>query len=69
MAFDPVNAIAPVSLIGHSVHELIALAKSRRAMTYASSGNGTTLHLGGELFRLMAGAELVHVRTRATRRR
>jgi tripartite-type tricarboxylate transporter receptor subunit TctC len=77
MPFDALNALAPVSLVGvapsalvvhaavpaQSVQELIALAKSRkgRPLTYASSGNGTTLHLGGELFRLMAGIELVHV--------
>jgi len=77
MPFDPVNALAPVSLVGvapsalvvhagvpaKSVQELIALAKSRRArpLSYASSGNGTTLHLGGELFRQMAGVELLHV--------
>ena len=77
MPYDPLNALAPVSLVGQapsalvvhagvpaqSVQELVALAKSRqgRPLTYASSGNGTTLHLGGELFRLMAGVELVHV--------
>jgi tripartite-type tricarboxylate transporter receptor subunit TctC len=77
LPFDALHALAPVSLVGvapsalvvhagvpaHSVQELIALAKSRkgRPLTYASSGNGTTLHLGGELFRLMAGIELVHV--------
>jgi tripartite-type tricarboxylate transporter receptor subunit TctC len=77
LPFDPVNAFAPVSLVGvapsalvvhagvpaRSVQELIALAKSRRErpLTYASSGNGTTLHLGGELFRQMAKIELLHV--------
>jgi tripartite-type tricarboxylate transporter receptor subunit TctC len=46
-----------------SVQELISLAKARsaRPLTYASSGNGTTLHLGGELFRAMTGVQLVHV--------
>ena len=77
MPFDPINALAPVSLVGvapsalvvhagvpaKSVQELIALAKSRkdRPLTYASSGSGTTLHLGGELFRQVAGVELLHV--------
>jgi tripartite-type tricarboxylate transporter receptor subunit TctC len=75
--FDALNAFSPVSLVGmapsalvvhaavpaQSVQELVALARSRqgRPLTYASSGNGTTLHLGGELFRQMAGIELVHV--------
>jgi tripartite-type tricarboxylate transporter receptor subunit TctC len=77
LPFDALNALAPVSLVGvapsalvvhagvpaRSVQELIALAKSRqgRPLTYASSGNGTTLHLGGELFRQMARIELLHV--------
>jgi len=77
LPFDALNALAPVSLVGvapsalvvnagvpaKSVQELIALAKSRkgRPLTYASSGNGTTLHLGGVLFKQMAGIELVHV--------
>ena len=77
LPFDPVNALAPVSLVGvapsalvihagvpaKSVQELVALAKARRdrPLSYASSGNGTTLHLGGELFKQMAGVELLHV--------
>jgi tripartite-type tricarboxylate transporter receptor subunit TctC len=74
LPYDPVNGLTSVSLVGatpsalvisvalpaRSVQELVALAKSR-SLTYASSGNGTTLHLGGELFKLMAGIELVHV--------
>jgi tripartite-type tricarboxylate transporter receptor subunit TctC len=76
LPYDPLNGLAPVSLVGatpsalvvnpalpaHSVPELIALAKARPGrLTYASSGNGTTLHLAGELFKMMAGVELVHV--------
>ena len=76
LPYDPVNAFTPVGLIGiapsamvvnaavpaQSVREFIALAKSRPGkLTYASSGNGTTLHLGGELFKLMAGVDLVHI--------
>ncbi len=45
-----------------SIAELIAHAKSRPGkVTYASSGNGTTLHLGGELLKSMAGIDLVHI--------
>jgi tripartite-type tricarboxylate transporter receptor subunit TctC len=76
LPYDPYNAFVPVGLLGiapsvmvvnasvpaQSVRELIALAKSRPAkLTYASSGNGTTLHLGGELFKLMAGVDMVHI--------
>lgn len=76
LPYDPVNAFVPVGLVGiapsamvvsagvpaTSIRELVALAKSRPGkLTYASSGNGTTLHLGGELFKLMAGVDIVHV--------
>jgi tripartite-type tricarboxylate transporter receptor subunit TctC len=76
LPYDAVNAFVPVGLIGiapsamvvnaavpaQSIRELIALAKSKPGkLTYASSGNGTTLHLGGELFKLMAGVDIVHV--------
>src|SRR5258706_583665 len=45
-----------------SVKELIALARARPGkLTYASSGNGSSLHLAAELFKQMAGVDLVHV--------
>ena len=45
-----------------SVAELIAYAKKYPGkLTNGSSGNGTTGHLGGELFKAMAGVEIVHV--------
>jgi tripartite-type tricarboxylate transporter receptor subunit TctC len=74
--FDPLKDLAPVALVGvapsclvvnagvpaQNVREFVALAKARPGkLTYASSGNGTTLHLGGELFKLTAGVDLVHV--------
>lgn len=49
------------SLPAKSVRELIAYAKSKPGLTYASSGTGTGAHLAGELFRSMAGLDLVHV--------
>src|SRR5438477_3713973 len=46
----------------HSVAELIAYAKRNPGkLTNGSSGNGTTGHLGGELFKAMTGIEMVHV--------
>ena len=46
----------------HSVAELIAHAKRNPGkLTNGSSGNGTTGHLGGELFKAMTGIEMVHV--------
>jgi len=67
---DPVARIAAVPniLVVHlalgvkTVGELIALAKSKPGeVLYASSGVGTSPHLSAELFKLMAGVNLVHV--------
>ena len=45
-----------------SLAELLALAKTRpQALSFASSGIGSANHLSGELFRAMAGINLVHV--------
>jgi len=49
------------SISAKSVRELIAYAKTRPGLTYASSGTGTGAHLAGELFRSMAGLDLVHI--------
>ena len=76
MPYDPVKDFAPVSLLvvvpnvlvvnpefpAKSVAELIELAKAKPGeYSYASSGNGTPLHLSGELFKSMAGIDIVHV--------
>ncbi len=46
----------------HSVSELIALAKQKPGeLNYASAGIGSFQHLGGELFKLTAGVNIVHV--------
>ncbi|MGA0540666.1 Bug family tripartite tricarboxylate transporter substrate binding protein [Neotabrizicola sp. VNH66] len=72
--YDPVADFAPVSLLVlvpnvlavnpelpvTTVQELIDLAKTE-PLTYASSGNGTPLHLSGELFKSMAGVDIVHI--------
>lgn len=53
--------VAP-SLGVSRVHELVAAAKLRPGeILYGSSGNGTSPHLSGELFNLMAGVKLTHV--------
>jgi tripartite-type tricarboxylate transporter receptor subunit TctC len=50
------------SLKVNSVRDLIALAKSKPAqLNYASSGVGSTAHLAGELFKLRAGVNILHV--------
>ena len=46
----------------HSVAELVSMARANPdRLTFASSGNGTTLHLSGELFKQMTGTRMVHV--------
>lgn len=68
--FAPIAVVArgPVVLGVHpafpakSVAELVALAKaSPRKYAFSSCGNGTILHLAGELLNLQAGIDLVHV--------
>jgi tripartite-type tricarboxylate transporter receptor subunit TctC len=74
--YDPVDDLAPVSLIceytnimavpinspAHSVADFIAYAKANPGkVTFASSGHGTSVHLSGELFKRMAGIEMLHV--------
>lgn len=74
--YDPVADFAPVSLLVvvpnvlavnpelpvETVQELIDMAKADPgALAYASSGNGTPLHLSGELFKSMAGVDIQHV--------
>ena len=50
------------SLPVKSVKELVALAKSRpKGLNYASSGNGTPYHMAGELFKAMAGVDIIHI--------
>lgn len=72
--YDPVADFAPVSLLVlvpnvlavnpelgvDTVQELIDLAGTD-PLAYASSGNGTPLHLSGELFKSMAGIDLTHI--------
>jgi len=50
------------SVPASSLKEFIALAKSKPGgMNYASSGNGTPYHMAGELFKAMAGVDLLHI--------
>jgi tripartite-type tricarboxylate transporter receptor subunit TctC len=76
LSFDPVKDFEPVSLLAivpnvlvvpaanpaRSVADVIAQARAKPgAITYASAGNGTSLHLAGELFASMAHVDLLHV--------
>jgi tripartite-type tricarboxylate transporter receptor subunit TctC len=62
VASTPLLLVVNPALPATTVPELIALAKSRAGqLNYASSGNGTIVHLAGETFKSMAGVDLVHV--------
>ena len=76
MPFDPVRDFAPITLAAttpnvlvvhpalpvKSVPELIALAKQKPgALNYATSGAGNSNHIAGELFKAMAGIDMVQV--------
>ncbi|MGZ9014380.1 MAG: tripartite tricarboxylate transporter substrate binding protein [Burkholderiales bacterium] len=76
LGYDPARDFAPVTIIAsgpgvlvvhpsvpaRNVKELIAFAKSKPGeLNYASAGNGTPPHLAAELFKSMAGVDLVHV--------
>jgi tripartite-type tricarboxylate transporter receptor subunit TctC len=59
--FPNVVVVHP-SLPIHSIPELIAYAKANPGkLNMASSGNGSTIHMSGELFKMMTGINMVHV--------
>src|SRR3954451_3683908 len=81
LSYDPFKDFAPVSLVtrlplvlignpavkADNLKELIALAKANPGkLNYASTGVGTQLHIGMELFKLQSGTDIVHVPYRAT---
>lgn len=59
---SPLVLIANPNLPANNVQELVALAKKDPGkLSYGSFGNGTTAHLAGEMFKVMAGVDIVHV--------
>jgi tripartite-type tricarboxylate transporter receptor subunit TctC len=76
LPFDTVKDFAPVSLVvsqpnifvvhpsvaAKSVREVVALAKAKPgSLNYASGGNGSSPHLSGELFKIVAGVQITHI--------
>ena len=62
LASSPNVLIASTSLPVKSVKDLIALARKRPGeLTYASGGNGTSHHMGGELFGMLSGTKMSHI--------
>ena len=74
--YDPIKSFVPIGIMASgtnvlavnptlgvkTVKELVALAKAKPgALNYASAGIGSFQHLGGELFKLDAGVDIVHV--------
>src|SRR5205085_2611342 len=58
---DLVLVVHP-SVAANTLADLIKLAKAKPGqLNYASSGNGTPYHMAGELFKAMAGVDIVHV--------
>ena len=54
--------VVPPSLPVKTVAEFIAHAKANPGkLSYASSGNGTSVHMSAELFKMMTGLDMVHV--------
>jgi tripartite-type tricarboxylate transporter receptor subunit TctC len=59
---SPLVLVVNPKVAAHSLAELIALAKAEPGkLNFASGGVGTTPHMAGELFRLIAGINVVHV--------
>lgn len=76
LPYDPLKSFESIGILGsspllilahpafpaNSVQELIALARADPGkFAYASYGNGTTSHFAGELFKMAAGVNLLHV--------
>jgi tripartite-type tricarboxylate transporter receptor subunit TctC len=62
IAFGPNVLVAHPSLPAKSVAELIALARAKPGQIgFAGSGSGSTPHLAGELFNVMAGVKMEHI--------
>ena len=60
--FSDLVIVVHPSVPARTLQEFIALAKSQPGkLNYASSGQGTPYHMAGELFKTVAGVDLVHV--------
>lgn len=77
LSYDPVRDFAPVSLLAivpnvlvtnaekntaQTVADVVAIARTNPGkLTYASAGNGTSIHLAGEVFSSIAKVDMLHV--------
>jgi tripartite-type tricarboxylate transporter receptor subunit TctC len=76
LGYDSVADFAPISLVlsmasiiavnnelpAKTIHDLLAMAKARPGkLSYATPGVGTPQHIGGELLKMLAGIDIIHV--------
>jgi len=75
LTYDPVKDFTPISLVAtiphilvvnpsvpaNSLQEFVQLAKSKPGMAFGSAGNGSPHHLAGEMLKMMAHIDVVHV--------
>jgi tripartite-type tricarboxylate transporter receptor subunit TctC len=67
VATSPTVLMVTAALPAQSLKELIALAKARPGtLNFGSSGVGTQFHLSGELLKLLAGIDIVHIPYKGT---
>ena len=81
VAYNPSRDFAPITLLGsqphlmvvhpslpaNSVREFVNLAKEKSLkLNYGSSGTGGPAHLGGELFKIVAGVDMLHIPYKGT---
>ena len=75
LSYDPVKDFTPISLVAtiphilvvnpsvpaYSLQEFVQLARSKPGMAFGSAGNGSPHHLAGEMLKMMAHIDVVHV--------
>jgi tripartite-type tricarboxylate transporter receptor subunit TctC len=81
LPYDPIKDFAPITQVANipnvlvvspklpvkNLQELVALAKAQPGkLNYASSGIGTVVHLNGELFKMIAKVDMLHVPYKGT---
>ncbi len=81
LPYDPIKDFAPIAHVANvpnvlvvsptlpvkDVKELVALAKARPGqLNFASSGNGTIVHLNAELFKMLTGVDMQHIPYKGT---
>lgn len=75
LPYDPETDVTPIAFAGYtptllvvstdsgieSLEELVEASKTGDGVTFASTGNGTSTHLAGELLKIESGGEMIHV--------